>query len=108
MLPLPVVLRLARRLQAAWAAQAAPAPDPAAAWHEFDDRVDRARRARRRLSLATGRGLTLIRPDLAAELAARLGDVARQAEQLRIESPSVPFRAPDLADWVGDVRQLED
>src|SRR3954453_7609632 len=106
MLPLSTVLRLARRLSAAWANRAGPAADPAA-WRAVDDGVARTRHARRRLTLATERGLALIRPDLSAVLASRLGDVVRQAEQLRVEHAPTRLRVPDLADWVRDVRELE-
>lgn len=107
MLPIHLALRLARRLHAAWAAHAQPPPDPEAGWRALDARLAEARRARHRVRLATAAGLALTLPRLAAELAARLDDLARRVEELRAGSAPPAARAPDPADWVAEVRQLE-
>jgi hypothetical protein len=82
MLPTPLALRLARRLHAAWAGRARN-PDPDAAGRVFDAALDRAARLRRRLRQAAGKGWSLAAARLAAELAVRLDDLARQAARLR-------------------------
>lgn len=107
MLPLPLVLRLARRLHAAWAAHAQPPPDPGPAWRALDAVLAAAHRARRRVRLAAAAGLTLTLPRLTAELTARLDDLARQVEQLRAGYATPAARAPDLTEWAAEVRQLE-
>ena len=108
MLSLPLVLRLARRLHDAWAAWAAPPPDPHRAWQALDAGLAEARTARHRVRLAAAKQLTLILPRLRYELRAAIEDLARQAEQLRIEYAPPQVRVPDLAEWVAEVRQLED
>ena len=107
MLPIHLALRLARRLHAAWAARDQPPSDPDRAWRSLDARLAEARRARHRVRLATAAGLTLTLPRLTAELTARLADLARQVEQLRVEYPAPAVRAPDPGEWVAEVRQLE-
>ncbi|MBX9583969.1 MAG: hypothetical protein K2X87_27025 [Gemmataceae bacterium] len=107
MLALTLALRLARRLDAAWAAQAQPPLDPGPAWRALDARLAEAHRARHRVGLAAVARLTLTLPRLTAELTARLDDLARQVEQLRAGYVTPAARAPDLADWVAEVRQLE-
>ncbi len=107
MLPTPLAVRLARRLHAAWAARPGPAPgDPADDWPALDARLAAARTARRRLHLAARAGLALILPRLAAELAARLDDVARAVADLRAERTPPP-PAPDPAAFLAELRQVE-
>jgi hypothetical protein len=105
--PNALTLRLARRLEVAWATRDGPAADPEAGWRILEDRLDRVRRARRRLRLAIDTGLRLIVPRLTAEFAARLDEVRRHFEQLRLEYAPTPDRAPDPGEWLAEVRQLE-
>ena len=52
-------------------------------------------------------GLRLIVPRLTAEFMARLDEVRRQVEQLQIEYAPPSGRAPDLGEWLAEIRQLE-
>ena len=108
MQPLQLVVRLARRLQTAWAARAAPPPDPERAWHAIETRLAQAHQARHRVRLAAAKGLVLILPHLRSELAAAIDDLARYADQLRVEYTPTWVRVPDLSDWMAEVGQLED
>lgn len=99
--------RLAARLHAAWAAATRP-PETADAGRRFDVAAAAVDRARRRLALADRRRLTLIRPELDADLRAALDDLARRTAELgaahRPDDPPVP----GLAAWADDLRQLGD
>src|SRR4051812_30635872 len=106
MLPTPLVLRLARRLHAAWAGRPPP-PDPGGAWSALDARVARLGRLRRLLGLAAGKGWTLAAARVAADLAAGLDDLARHAALLRAGSAPPPA-PPGEGDFARDLRQLED
>jgi hypothetical protein len=107
MLSIALVLRLARRLEIAWAARDGPVAHPEAGWQALEVRLDRARCSRHRLRLAIETGLSLIVPRLTAEFMARLDEVRRHVEQLRLESAPSPGRAPGLGEWLAEVRQLE-
>lgn len=107
MLPLPEVLRLARKLHAVWAGRPRPRPGPAHIGRDLDSSVAEVRRAQNRVLLAERHHLALIGPQLREELSYRLGDLARQAEQLRVEYARAVDPVPELAEWVRDLRQLE-
>lgn len=107
MLSISLALRLARRLHAAWAVRFQPPPDPESAWRAIDARLAKAHRARHQVQLATVKKLVLTLPGLTAKLTARLDDLARQIEQLRVEYAPLAFRVPEPAEWLAEVRQLE-
>ncbi len=104
MLPLPLLLRLAARLQSAWAGRGGPPDDDPA---DFEARVAAVRRAGRRLRFARDRSLTLVAPRLQRELLRELEDLRRCVEGLRLDC-AVPLPPPDLADWLAELRQLDD
>jgi hypothetical protein len=107
MLSTALVLRLAQRLHAAWQSHTVRIPHPAGAWRDLDARTEQAHRARHRLRLASEHRLRLIVPRLATELAARLDELARQVDQLRLEYTPRRCNAPDLGAWVAEIRQLQ-
>jgi hypothetical protein len=107
MLSTALVLRLAQRLHATWQSRTARIPDPGRAWRDLDDRSEQAHRAHHRLRLACAMHLPLIIPRLTAELTARLDDLARRVEQLRLEYKARRCNAPDLGAWVAEIRQLQ-
>ena len=108
MLPTPIVVRLADRLRAAWQARAGPGPESTAAWDRLDAQLATVAWARRRVRLAARHGLTLVLPDLTADLAADLDELARRVDDLRAVSAPPRFAVPDPGAWVADLRQLED
>jgi len=63
--------------------------------------------ARRRFGLARAADLSLIVPQLRAEVVARLNAVFRQVEQLQSEYDRPHVRVPDFGEWLAEVRQLE-
>jgi len=104
MLPPPLLLRLAARLRTAWADRGEPPDDDPV---DFEARVASARRAHRRLRLARKMSLDLIAPQLHRELIQKLDDLRRGVDDLRLGC-AIPLPVPDLADWVGELRQLDE
>lgn len=106
MLTLTNRVRLAVRLQTAW--RAAAPQDLTQTWRRFERAVTTIHQARHRLALATCHHLTLILPDLAAELHAALATLAERIEDLRVESAVPDSPGPDLRAWIADLGQLGD
>ena len=107
MLPTSLILRLAKRLHAAWATKAGVSPDPDDAWRVLDNRVVRAHGARHRIELARDKGLSLIVPQLMGEVSACLNSVLRQVEHLQNTYGHPRVHVPDFPNWIAEVRQLE-
>ena len=107
MLPPSLILRLARRLHAAWAGRTVEGSESGDAWRALDNRLALVGYARHRFDLARAAGLSLIVPQLRTEVAARLNAVFRQIEQIQSEYDPPHVRVPDLGEWLAEVRQLE-
>jgi hypothetical protein len=107
MLPIPLVFRLARRLEATWSRRIEPRTEPWRAWRTLETHVADAESLRRRLQFATARNLSHARTIVIQEMRTLLRSMAARVEQLddAYEAPEV--RAPDLCDWIKEIRHLE-
>ena len=107
MLPIPIVLRLARRLEATWCNRIEPKSEPWRAWQSLEAHVAEAEHVRRRLQLATAKNLTHARTVVTQALRALLTALSARVEQLGDDYDAPVVRAPDLCEWVKELRHLE-
>ena len=107
MLSIKYAIRLALQLHKTWAAQPPPRCNSPRIWRDLEAIVAEGRRLRNQIALATRYNLAFVLPRLTQEMTARLDNLARLVGQLRDESSPVRESRPDLAEWIGEVRQLE-
>lgn len=108
MLTVPILLRLARQLEAIWARRFEPWSDPWRVWDSFDSHLAGAVELRRKIHLAVAKNLTCAGPALREELNALLRAMIGRIDELRDGYASVTNRVPDRCEWIKELRHLED
>ena len=107
MLPIPVLLRLARRLETLWAPKPEPLTRPERAWASLRTQQTEAETLRWRIEQATARRLDCATASLKQELSTLLKVMGRRIDELRAQSDAPTPRTPDRCEWIRELRHLE-
>ena len=107
MLPIPMLLRLARRLEALWTPKPEPLTRPEQAWASLRTQLTEAEALRWRIEQATTRRWNCAAASLKQELSTLLTVMGRRIEELRAHNDAPPLRAPDRCEWIRELRHLE-
>jgi hypothetical protein len=107
MLPIPILLRLARRLESLWASKPEPLTRPERAWAALRTQLTEAESLRWRIEQATARRLDCAAASLKQELSTLLNVMGLRITELRDHSDATPPRGPDRCEWIRELRHLE-
>ena len=107
MIPIPILLRLARRLERLWAPKPEPPTRPERAWASIRTQLTEAEALRWRIEQATARRLDCAVASLKQELSTLLQIIGRRIEELRPHNDAPPPRTPDRCEWIRELRHLE-
>lgn len=107
MLPFPILLRLARRLETLWAPKPESPTRPERAWASLRTQLTEAESLRWRIEQATARRLDCATASLKQELSTLLKVMGRRIEELRVNNDAPPPRALDRCEWIRELRHLE-
>ena len=107
MLPIPILLRLGRRLETLWAPKPEPRTHPERAWASLRTQLTEAEALRDRIEQATVRRLDSAAASLKQELSAVLKVMGRRIDELRAHCEASPPRSPDRCEWIRELRHLE-
>ncbi|MFO0806203.1 MAG: hypothetical protein U0791_24130 [Gemmataceae bacterium] len=107
MLPIPILLRLARRLETLWASKPEPPTRPERAWASLRTQLTEAEALRWRIEQATARRWDCAAASLKQDLNAVLKLMGRRIEELREQCETPSFRTPDRCEWIRELRHLE-
>jgi hypothetical protein len=108
MLTIPILMRLARRLEATWAKRAESSDEPWRIWQAVESYVAGACALRQKIRLAIGKNLTLAVTTLKEELDGLLRGVTDRIGELRNAYGASSSKFPDRCEWIKELRQLED
>jgi hypothetical protein len=107
MLPIPMLLRLARRLETLWTPKPEPPIRPERAWASLRSQMTEAESLRWRIEQATARRMDCSAASLKQELSTVLKVMDQRINELRVHSDAPPPRAQDRCEWIRELRQLE-
>lgn len=107
MLAIPMLLRLARQLEATWKPKREPHTRPERAWQAIHDRLTLAEATNRRLRRAAAMRLAGAAAFLRSELRTQLQGLGRGVDELREACDEPAAVPPDRCEWVRELRHLE-
>ncbi|MFO0806437.1 MAG: hypothetical protein U0791_25310 [Gemmataceae bacterium] len=107
MLPIPILLRVARRLERLWTSTPEPLARHERAWTGLHTQLTEADELRRRVAFATERNFASAAASLRQELGKRLGHLGERIRELREACDAEPGRGPDRCEWIRELRHLE-
>ena len=107
MLPIPILFRLARRLESLWMPKPEPLTRPERAWAALRAQLTEAESLRWRIEQATARRLDCATASLKQELSTLLKVMGQRIDELRDHSDATPPRGPDRCEWIRELRHLE-
>jgi hypothetical protein len=109
MLSIPLLARVARRLQEVWVARSRRDASPEhSALRNLATCQQALRQARHRMALGRAHGLTLILPELHQNLRARAQDLGGAVDELRRQLERPAPDVPTIPFLVAELRQVED
>ena len=107
MLPIPMLLRVARRLEAIWTTKTDVPTRPERAWRFLHDQLAAAETTRHRLERAAAMRLASAATSLRSELHTQLKGLGRRIDELRDACETPAAVPPDRCEWIRELRHLE-
>ena len=107
MLPIPILFRLARRLETLWTPKLELPIRPERAWGFLRTQWAEAEALRGRIEQATALRLACAAASLKQELGTVLKVLGQRIDELRAHNEAAPLRGPDRCEWIRELRHLE-
>lgn len=107
MLPIPILFRLARRLEVTWTPKAESQTRPERAWCFLRTQLNEADSLRVRIEHAGARRLECAAASLKQELSTILKVMGQRIEELCNHNEATPPHGPDRCEWIREIRHME-